>query len=414
MKPTVRNRCLLGLLMLAMGGLFACVSGSKLRADVEVLKRDIAKARESGAYKCAPRDLALAESNTQFAEDELDQGDWLRADEHVKVAMSSAKRAIEDSKDCGPKKVLIKEPPKVVAITKTDRDGDGIPDVDDQCPDVPGLPEYQGCPPPDTDGDGLIDPEDRCPKDPGPKENQGCPILDRDKDGIPDVEDECPDDPGPPETKGCPDRDKDTVPDKDDACPDDPGKVELKGCPDRDGDGIIDKDDACPDEPGPAMYQGCPDRDGDGIIDKEDKCPDEPGPPDSPQGKGCPRKFSLVKVNREKKQIEIKEKIYFAYSKWDILPKSFGLLNQVAQVLKDYPSMKISIEGHTDSDGPDAYNQMLSERRAGSVKDYLIKQGIEEERLQSVGFGESKPIASNRTPRGKEANRRVEFRIVSE
>lgn len=414
MKPTVRNQCLLGLLALAMGGLFACVSGSKLRADVEVLKRDIAKARESGAYKCAPRDLALAESNTQFAEDELDQGDWLRADEHVKVAMSSIKRAIEDSKDCGPKKVLIKEPPKVVAIAKTDKDGDGIPDVDDQCPEVPGLPEYQGCPPPDTDGDGLIDPEDKCPKDPGPKENQGCPILDRDKDGIPDVEDECPDDPGPPETKGCPDRDKDTVPDKDDACPDDPGKVELKGCPDRDGDGIIDKDDACPDEPGPAMYQGCPDRDGDGIIDKEDKCPDEPGPPDSPQGKGCPRKFSLVKVNREKKQIEIKEKIYFAYNKWDILPKSFGLLNQVAQVLKDYPTMKISIEGHTDSDGPDAYNQMLSEKRAGSVKDYLIKQGIEEERLQSVGFGESKPIASNRTPRGKEANRRVEFRIVSE
>jgi outer membrane protein OmpA-like peptidoglycan-associated protein len=414
MKPTVRNRCLLSLLVLALGGLFACVSGSKLRADVEVLKRDIAKARESGAYKCAPRDLALAESNTQFAEDELDQGDWLRASEHVKVAISSIKRAIEDSKDCGPKKVLIKEPPKVVAIAKTDKDGDGIFDVDDQCPDVPGLPEYQGCPPPDTDGDGLIDPEDKCPKDPGPKENQGCPVLDRDKDGIPDVEDACPDDPGPPETKGCPDRDKDTVPDKDDACPDDPGKVELKGCPDRDGDGIIDKDDACPDEPGPAMYQGCPDRDGDGIIDKEDKCPDEPGPPDSPQGKGCPRKFSLVKVNREKKQIEIKEKIYFAYNKWDILPKSFGLLNQVAQVLKDYPTMKISIEGHTDSDGPDAYNQMLSEKRAGSVKDYLIKQGIEEERLQSVGFGESRPIASNRTPRGKEANRRVEFRIVSE
>ena len=436
MQPT-RLHIGLALSITALWLSTACVSGSKIRADNEIAKRDVAKARESGAYKCAPRDLALAESNVQFTEDELDQGNWLRANEHVQVALAAVKRALEDSKDCGPKKVLVMQP-KIVAVTKTDRDGDGIVDLEDQCPDQPGLPQFQGCP--DTDGDGLPDNIDKCPTDPEDKDEfedeDGCPDFDNDQDGVPDVEDECRNVKGPPENKGCPvqDRDGDGIADPVDSCPDikeDKDNFEdTDGCPDVDNDkdtirdatdqGDPDPADKCPnDAEDPDKFQdedGCPDtdNDGDGILDGEDKCPNEPGPPDSPQGKGCPRKYSLVKINREKKQIEIKQKIFFAYNKWDILPKSFNLLSQVGQVLKDFPKMRVSIEGHTDGDGPDAYNQMLSEKRANSVREYLLGQGIEPERLESVGFGESRPIASNRTARGKETNRRVEFRIVGE
>jgi len=287
-----------------------------------------------------------------------------------------------------------------------DRDGDGIMDMDDACPDTPGLPEYKGCPPPqptDRDGDGILDDDDKCPDDPedkdGFEDEDGCPDLDNDQDGIPDVEDKCPNEPedkdGFEDEDGCPDldNDQDGIPDVEDKCPDDP----------EDKDGFQDED-GCPD----------PDNDGDGCLDAEDDCPNEAGPPDSPQGKCCPRKYTLVKINREKKQIEIKQKVHFATAKWRILPKSYGLLNQVAQVLQDYPKMEVSIEGHTDSRGSDAYNQQLSENRASSVRQYLIKQGIAPDRLRSVGWGETKPIATNRTRRGRAANRRVEFKIVKE
>ncbi len=305
----------------------ACASASKIRADAEVVKRDIDTARENGAYTCDPKDLAMAESHVRFTLDELDQGNWRRADDHITIATASVKRAIENSPvdRCVPKK-------PAVAAQKSDRDGDGIPDADDACPDVPGVPELNGCPKPlDTDGDGLTDDIDQCPNDPGP-----------------------------------------------------------------------------------AALHGCPDSDGDGIIDLEDQCPHEPGPADSPQGKGCPRKFTLVTINREKQQIELKDKIYFESAKWKIIPKSFKVLDQVAQLLKDYPTMRLSIEGHTDSDGSDEFNQKLSENRAHAVKEYLGIQGIGLDRLQAIGFGESKPIASNRTARGKETNRRVEFGIINE
>jgi OOP family OmpA-OmpF porin len=385
---------------LAAGG---CVSGSKIRADAEVVKQDIARARASNAYKCAPRELALAESNVRFCEDELDQGNWLRANEHVQIALAAAKAALENSKDCAPQEVIVKEPPKVVAIEKTDRDGDGIFDVDDQCPDDPedkdGFEDQDGCPDLDNDKDGVPDVEDGCPNDPGPPENKGCPVQDRDGDGIKDDIDKCPDVP----------EDKDGFQDED-GCPD----------PDNDGDGILDADDKCPNEPedkdGFQDEDGCPDpdNDGDGIQDFEDKCPNEPGPPDSPQGKGCPRKFTLIKIDREKKRIEIKQQVHFDTGKWKILPDSYGLLNQVVQVLKDFPSMKIEIQGHTDDRGPDDFNQTLSDNRAAAVKEYLIQKGIDPERLRSVGYGETKPIDSNRTARGRAANRRVEFHIIEE
>ena len=105
--------------------------------------------------------------------------------------------------------------------------------------------------------------------------------------------------------------------------------------------------------------------------------------------------------------------MHFKSAKWTILRKSFRLLSEVGEAIKDNPTMRISIEGHTDSRGKDSYNQRLSERRANSVREHLVNLvGLEPDRPQSIGFGESKPIASNRSRRGREANRRVEFRIM--
>jgi OOP family OmpA-OmpF porin len=166
-----------------------------------------------------------------------------------------------------------------------DRDGDGVADAQDECPDDAGLPALLGCP--DTDEDGVADKIDKCPEDAGPAATLGCP--DTDEDGIADIDDECPDEAGPESNKGCPekqeepmvaDTDNDGLDDTLDECPDKAGPIELKGCPDSDGDGIADKDDKCPNEYGPLSRGGCPakDSDGDGILDDKDECPDQAGP----------------------------------------------------------------------------------------------------------------------------------------
>jgi outer membrane protein OmpA-like peptidoglycan-associated protein len=384
------------------------------------VRADIEKAKKSGAQRCAPKELALAEANVEFAEVETDYGHAARAQEHVKTAEQSVKKALEQSKTCGPTQVTIgkkpaEEPKSVVLIEKTDRDGDGVPDLEDACPDVPGRPEFHGCP--DTDGDGIPDNEDACPNDPGPKETQGCPIAkDTDGDGIPDDIDRCPLDPedkdGFQDEDGCPDADNDGdgIVDKVDACPNEPGPIENRGCPifDRDGDGVPDDVDKCPDVPGPVENQGCPDvdTDGDGIVDRLDKCPDKFGaPPD-----GCPKIYTLIEVKREK--IEIKQQVHFATAKWRVLPDSFPLLDQVVQALSDFPKIRVTIEGHTDNVGGDASNLKLSQSRAEAVRDYLVAKGVAPDRLQAVGYGLTKPIASNKTTKGKAQNRRTEFRIV--
>jgi outer membrane protein OmpA-like peptidoglycan-associated protein len=428
-----------------------CATGGKLRESAEVVRADIAKAKRSNAVRCAPRDLALAEANVDFAEREIDYGDATRARGHLRQAEASAKRALELSRNCGPTQVTIgkkpaepdKTPPRLVQIEKTDGDRDGVPDLDDRCPDLPGRPEQGGCP--DADGDGVLDADDACPREAGPKETQGCPVAkDSDGDAVPDDIDRCPQDPedkdgfqdedgcpdadndgdgivdradacalhaGPIENRGCPvvDRDGDGVNDPEDACPEVKGLKVLAGCPDTDADGIPDPEDKCPVNAGPKENGGCPDvdRDGDTFADRADKCPDQFGaPPD-----GCPKKYSLVEVKREK--IEIKQQVHFATAKFRVLPGSFPLLNQVVQVLNDFPKMRVSIEGHTDSVGGEAMNLRLSQRRAEAVLDYLVSKGISPERLEAVGFGPTKPIASNKTVSGRARNRRTEFRIVS-
>jgi outer membrane protein OmpA-like peptidoglycan-associated protein len=273
-----------------------------------------------------------------------------------------------------------------------DDDRDNSPNMVDLCPNEIGTVEASGCP--DRDRDNIPDREDDCPDVKGEKYARGCP--DKDKDTVPDNKDDCPDTKGLVELKGCPDRDKDGIPDKDDACPDTKGLVELKGCPDKDKDGITDLEDKCPDEAGPKETEGCPDRDKDTVLDKDDKCPDVPGPVDN---NGCP--VILDKAS----------KVLFEPGLAVIKSQSFGILDELVDLLKKYPDSYIALSGHTDGDGSEVDNLVLSKNRAKAVKDYLVKKGVNETHIFSTGYGEGKPIASNETTEGKTKNRRVEMKL---
>ncbi len=325
--------------------------------------------------------------------------------------------------------LLHKSVPRVVL--PPDADKDGTPDNVDQCPTLPGPAVARGCP--DGDNDGVADMDDQCPTEPGTAELRGCP--DYDKDGVTDAEDECPTDFGT--VRGCPDADGDGIADKADKCPTEVGTAENKGCPgprDSDGDGIPDDKDLCPTIAG--SNNGCPDTDGDGIADNFDKCPTVAGLPDN---SGCPEKdtdgdglpdkldkcptMAGLASNSGCPQIkqETKERLAFATkavqfetAKAVLKNQSFAILDELIGILREYPDYKLSISGHTDEVGEDARNLVLSMERAKACADYLIFKGIQPERLRTAGFGEVRPIASNRTVSGRELNRRVEFELIVE
>lgn len=253
-------------------------------------------------------------------------------------------------------------------------------------------------PPPDTDGDGFIDPED------------GCPTEAEDKDGFED-QDGCPD----------PDNDKDLIMDKSDGCPlipeDKDGFEDTDGCPeeDNDKDGLLDGVDECPDDP-EDMDQfedenGCPDpdNDGDGILDVDDKCINEPetknGYEDSD---GCPDEVPVA----VKKFTGTIKGIRFKSNSDQILSSSSPVLDAAAAVLEEYPTVKLEIQGHTDDVGKDDYNLDLSDRRAASVRTYLLGKGIAEDRLVARGYGETQPEVENDTKANKAQNRRVVFVLI--
>ena len=206
---------------------------------------------------------------------------------------------------------------------------------------------------------------------------------------------------------GAKDTDKDGIPDKDDACPEVAGLKEFNGCPDTDGDGVADKDDKCPDVAGPAENGGCPwpDTDGDGVLDKDDLCPNEAGPASN---NGCPEPND----DDQKRLNQYAKTILFDTGKATIKFQSAEVLNQIINVLKKFPKSRFRIEGHTDSTGKRAKNMLLSQNRADAVKIYLIQGGIASDRLESIGYGPDKPIASNKTRKGRELNRRVEINLI--
>ena len=232
-----------------------------------------------------------------------------------------------------------------------DRDGDGILDEDDLCPDTPGLEEFKGCP--DTDGDGLFDAVDNCPNAAGPIENNGCPYPDTDEDGLLDNKDGCPNIAGPLENKGCP-------------------------YEDTDGDGLLDKDDECPKTAGPIENGGCP------IIEEKEQ----------------------EVLNTAFNNLEFETSL-------DVIKNtSKTSLQELANTLKKNPAWRIELSGHTDNVGDADANMILSKKRSEAVKRILMKNGIEEVRIKTLFFGESKPIADKTTAEGRQKNRRVEFKII--
>jgi len=285
-----------------------------------------------------------------------------------------------------------------------DRDKDGIPDDKDACPDDKGLKTLQGCP--DKDGDGIADKNDRCPEVAGPKEYEGCP--DKDGDSIPDIDDKCPDDAGLRIFAGCPDFDNDSIPDYQDSCPKVKGLKAFFGCPDRDKDGVEDKFDNCPDTPGLAQFRGCPDpdRDRDSIPNNEDACPDQFG---TRANKGCPDEAKRKEIDET---IAFRAKsIFFATNKHNILPKSYPMLNEIAEIILTNPNETFVIEGHTDITGNEAHNLELSKNRANAVKEYLITRGVGRGVVMADGFGQKYPISDNRTAAGRAKNRRVDITV---
>ena len=251
----------------------------------------------------------------------------------------------------------------------------------------------------DSDGDGVKDDVDACVNTPGLPELKGCP--DDDGDGVRNSDDECPDIAGLEALSGCPDKDGDSIADKDDLCPETPGKLELDGCPDLDEDGVADNDDSCPQEFGPKENNGCPwsDKDADGVFDKDDNCPDVPG---TPSNAGCPE-FPIEGLE----ELSVK----FGSDSFEIDAEFEQQLSEALLIIESNPSSKIIIEGHADSTGNDQINIPLSELRASQVLDYLVKAGINPERLSIIGYGSSQPLGDNKTKDGRALNRRVDFAV---
>ena len=332
----------------------SCAAGPVTRGRIRGLEAVVKKAEANGAMRCSPRELALARSHLAFAEVRLDQGKWSAAQGHIDIAEPNARAALANS----PEGVC------TGAGQEGDRDGDGIADGVDACPDqretYNGYQDEDGCPDdPDTDMDGIPDARDACPLEPedmdGYLDEDGCPDPDNDNDGIPDAQDRCPNEPEDP-------------------------------------DGFQDED-GCPDD----------DNDADTVKDVDDQCPNTPGQPTGARP-GCP---SLVVVTA--REIRITQQIQFDFNKATIKAVSFPILDAVYDVLAANPKITIEVQGHTDNIGQAGYNQKLSQQRADSVKAYLERKGLGEARLVSKGYGMTQPLVPNSSEGNKALNRRVQF-----
>ncbi len=253
--------------------------------------------------------------------------------------------------------------------------------------------------PTDSDGDGLTDDEDKCPNEPEDmdqfEDEDGCPDADNDKDGIPDTRDTCPND---PETKN--------------------GVDDEDGCPetDTDGDGLVGSADKCPERPedkdGFEDTDGCPDPDNDkdGVLDPNDKCPAKPETMNGFEDEdGCPD----VLPKKIKRFTGVIKGIRFRTGSAKLRASSFRVLRKAVKLLEEFPALRLTISGHTDNRGARAMNVTLSQKRADSVKAYLVKKGVAADRIVAKGIGPDKPIASNKRWAGRARNRRVEFAPIT-
>ena len=261
-------------------------------------------------------------------------------------------------------------PPPPAPPAPTDTDGDGLLDPEDQCPsekeDVDSFQDEDGCPDPDNDADGVLDASDKCPNEAetvnGVDDQDGCPETDEDKDGLFGSADKCP--------------------------------TEAE-----DADGFQDED-GCPD----------PDNDGDGVLDAADKCPTELETKNGfKDDDGCPDELP----KEVQKFTGVIQGITFKKNSAAIAKSSFPLLAGAVKVLKDYADLRIEISGHTSSEGVREKNMILSQERADSVKAYLVSAGIDTSRVETKGVGPDQPIAPNATKKGKEQNRRIEFKLLT-
>ena len=236
---------------------------------------------------------------------------------------------------------------------------------------------------PDSDGDGVADDVDLCPATTAGAQvdTYGCE-LDSDGDGVADSKDRCPNTPAGT-------------------------KVDSRGCEiqlDSDGDGVADNDDRCPGTPRSARVDaaGCElDSDGDGVVDSLDSCPDT--------AKG---------VRIDVRGCEIKDKIElpgvrFELNSADLISESTAILDQAAETLRRNPQLKVEAAGYTDSTGTPSHNLDLSQRRAESVRRYLISKGANGDNISAKGYGEANPIADNSTRPGRQQNRRVDLRVLN-
>lgn len=350
--------------LVALSSVASCSQGPALRGKIAGLSDIVEQAERNGAVRCAPRELAVAKSQLEFATLELDQGFISKASTHYGKAEPNAHAAyfLSPPQYCAERGFV-----EIAKPAPGDRDGDGYLDPKDKCPDQPevyqGFEDDDGCPDdPDTDGDQIADAKDSCVLDPEDKDSylddDGCPELDNDLDTIADVADKCP--------------------------------LEAE-----DPDGYED-DDGCPD----------PDNDKDTVPDVKDQCPNELGST-SQEPLGCPVKPALVVVTDC--EVKITQQIHFEFNKDKIRPESFPVLDAVVEALQKNPAIKIEVQGHTDNKGAAAYNKNLSDRRAHSVMKYLISHGLEASRLTAHGYGFERPLVDNSTEQNRALNRRVQF-----
>ncbi|MBU1220050.1 OmpA family protein [Myxococcota bacterium] len=264
-----------------------------------------------------------------------------------------------------------------------DRDGDGIKDDVDMCPDdkedIDGFEDQDGCPDPDNDQDGIPDKLDKCPNEPededGFEDKDGCPDPDNDGDGVLDSADRCP---GTDKDKV--DNFKNTKEDRD-------GFEDEDGCPDldNDGDGIPDSVDRCPNEK--ETVNG---------IDDTDGCPDQARGPKIVGG-----------------QLDLKGKITFEKGKDTITRQSLGTLLSAANILKANSTIRlVRIEVHVATMGSKRRDLLLSNARANAVRNYLLTKGVSGSQIQAAGYGSRYPLAAGRSKKADEKNERVEFIVV--